>query len=203
VILTAVVGALLLLGCGASKPALPGDVNAAHSARFDGITLSPYLAAPPLDTLHNYDGTRFDLASDHGRAVFATFLYTHCPDVCPLIASTLHAAYSAMSPRLRGRVAIVAVSVDPHGDTPDAVAAFMSRHGLRGEASYLIGSASELVPVWKAWNVGSEQDVSHPDRVNHTALIYGIGASGKIITVYTSNVTARGVVHDAPLLLAS
>ena len=132
-----------------------------------------------------------------------TFLYTHCPDVCPLIASTLHAAYAGLAPQLRSRVAIVAVSVDPRGDTPATVAAFLREHQLTGEASYLIGAASELVPVWRAWNVGSEQDLSHPDRVDHTALIYGIGASGKIVTVYTSEVRAREVAHDVPGLLAS
>jgi protein SCO1 len=194
---------LLLVGGGTSKPALPGNAAAGKTARFAGLTLNPVRPAPPLDTLRNYNGAGFDLSRERGKAVFVTFLYAHCPDVCPLIASDLHAAYSSMSPALRGHLAIVAVSVDPHGDTAGTVAAFVRQHGLTGEASYLIGSAGKLVPVWKAWNVGSQQDTSRPELVNHSALIYGIGASGKLLTIYPANVTPGEIAHDAPLLLKS
>lgn len=202
-ILAIVGGATLLLLGGTSKPALPGNATASKAARFDGPMLTPLRPAPPLSTLRNYDGTRFDLTAERGKAVFVTFLYAHCPDVCPLIASNLHAAYITMSPALRRRVAIVAVSVDPHGDTPGTVAAFVREHELGGEADYLIGSARRLVPVWRAWNVGSQKDTSRPDLVSHSALIYGISASGKLTTIYPSNFKPREIDHDAHLLLAS
>ena len=194
---------LLLVGGGTSRQALPGNAAAGKTTSFAGLTLNPARPAPPLDKLRNYDGARFDLASSRGKAVFVTFLYAHCPDVCPLIASDLHAAYDSMGPALRDRITIVAISVDPHGDTAGTVAAFVRQHGLSGQASYLIGSASQLVPVWKAWNVGSQQDTSRPELVNHSALIYGIGASGKLLTIYPANVTPGEIAHDAPLLLAS
>jgi cytochrome oxidase Cu insertion factor (SCO1/SenC/PrrC family) len=76
-------------------------------------------------------------------------------------------------------------------------------HRLTGEASYLIGSAAQLVPVWKVWNVGSENDVSRPDLVNHSALVYGVSASGRLTTIYAANFIPGEVLHDAPLLLAS
>jgi cytochrome oxidase Cu insertion factor (SCO1/SenC/PrrC family) len=135
--------------------------------------------------------------------VFVTFLSAHCPDVCPLIAGDLHAAYTNLSPSLRARVAIVAVSVDPHGDTAGTVAAFVREHRLTGEADYLIGSASQLVPVWKSWNVGSEADTSKPELVNHSALIYGVSARGRLRTIYPANVTPGELTHDVPALLTS
>ncbi len=204
VVIVAILGGvtLLLIG-GTSKPALPGNAATSKTARFDGSTLSPVLPAPPLNTLRNYNGASFDLAAERGKAVFVTFLYAHCPDVCPLIASNLHNAYASMTPTLRKRVAMVAVSVDPRGDTAGTVAAFVQRHELTGEASYLIGSASQLVPVWKSWNVGSQQDVSRPDLVNHSALIYGVSASGKLTTIYAANFSPAEIVHDASALLAS
>jgi protein SCO1/2 len=204
VVIVAVLGGVtLLLVGGSSKQALPGNATSAKTGGFDGSTLSPVLPAPPLDTLRNYDGASFNLAADRGKAVFVTFLYSHCPDVCPLIAAHLHTAYGLMPPALQRRVAIVAVSVDPRGDTASDVAAFVREQGLAGEASYLIGSSRELVPVWKAWYVGSEQDVSHPERVNHTALIYGVSASGKLTTIYTANVAPSELAHDVAALLSS
>ena len=44
---------------------------------------------------------------------------------------------------------------------------------------YLVGSPKELAAVWKAWGVGSEREVGHPDLVEHTGIVYGITGSGK------------------------
>jgi protein SCO1/2 len=191
---------LLLVG-GSSKPPLPGNAGTARSAAFDGLTLQPPQPAPPLNTLQNYDGSSFDLASERGKAVFVTFLYTHCPDVCPLIAANLHNAYARMAPAVRVRVAIVAISADPRGDSAGAVAAFVREHQLTGQARYLIGSAGQLAPVWEAWKVGSQRDSANPKLVNHSALVFGIGASGKIYTIYAANFTPDQIIHDAPPLL--
>jgi protein SCO1 len=196
-----VAGLTLLLVGGTSKPTLPGNAGTARTAAFDGLTLQPPQPAPPLNTLQNFDGSTFNLASDRGKAVFVTFLYSHCPDVCPLIAAQLHNAYTRLSPADRARVAIVAVSADPLGDTATAVARFVKLHHLTGEARYLIGSAGQLAPVWEAWKVGSQRDASNPRLVNHSALIYGIGASGKIYTIYAANFTPDQIIHDVRSLI--
>jgi cytochrome oxidase Cu insertion factor (SCO1/SenC/PrrC family) len=49
--------------------------------------------------------------------------------------------------------------------------------------------------------VGSEQDVSRPDLVNHSALIYGIGSSGRIYTIYPANFQPSQLIHDVTPLL--
>jgi protein SCO1/2 len=202
VLLVIIGGVTLLLVGGSSKQALPGNAGTAKAASFAGLALSPPEPAPPLSTLRNYDGTSFNLGGDRGKAVFVTFLYSHCPDVCPLIAAQLHNTYARMTPAMRRQVGIVVVSVDPRGDSAGAVAAFMRSHQLAGEGRYLIGSAGQLVPVWKAWNVGSEADTSRPDLVNHSALIYGISAKGRIYTVYSANFQPAQIIHDVPPLLA-
>jgi protein SCO1/2 len=143
-----------------------------------------------------------DLAGYRGKVVFVTFLYTHCPDVCPLIAANLHNALAQLGARA-SRVQLIAVSVDPRGDTPAAVAAFLRQHGLLGEMQFLIGSGSQLAPVWNAWHVGSERDLGKPQLVNHSSLIYGVSASGKLTTIYDGNFKPSEIVHDVPALLAS
>jgi protein SCO1/2 len=203
VLLAILAGVTALLAGGSSKPALPGNANAAKLGTYEGLALNPRVPAPALSTLRNYDGTSFNLASDRGRAVFVTFLYAHCPDVCPLIASSLHNTYARMTGAMRSHTAIVAVSVDPRGDTPATVAAFVRQHQLTGEAKYLLGSAPQLARVWEAWKVGSQADAGQPDRVSHSALIYGISASGKITTIYSANFEPKQIIHDVPSLLAS
>ena len=200
-ILAVVAGATALLAGGSNSPKLPGNATSAGNPTYQGSLLSPIRAAPPLATLHSYQGRPINLTSYRGKAVFLTFIYTHCPDVCPLIASHLHTAVAQMGAHARD-VQLIAVSVDPTGDTRGAVAAFLHQHELTGEMQYLIGTGHQLAPVWSAWYVGSQRDIGKPDLVSHSALVYGISASGKLTTIYAANFAPSEIVHDVAPLLA-
>jgi protein SCO1/2 len=184
-----------------SAPALPGNVHSKTVAGFAGQTLSPRRPAPSVAGLRNYLGERVSLNRYRGKAVFVTFLYTHCPDVCPLMTAELHNTLERLGPGRSKQLQIVAVSVDPKGDTRQTVTHFVNEHGMTGRMKYLIGNAHELGPVWEAWNVGSEPDSVNPEFVAHSALIYGISASGKLTTIYPSNFKPSQIVHDLPKLL--
>jgi protein SCO1/2 len=164
--------------------------------------LSPPTPAPPI-ALRNYLGQEVNLSSYRGKAVLVTFLYTNCPDVCPLITSNLRVAQNLMGPKVASKVQIIAVSVDPKGDTKKAVASFLAHHEMTGRMQYLVGSAHELAQVWKAWGVGSERDAGQPQFINHSGLIYGITASGKRTALYSASFKPADVAHDASLLAAN
>jgi protein SCO1 len=185
-----------------TKAALPGGSHEGTpvGSGFYGTLTLPARRAPAID-LRNYQGKRVTLAQYRGKAVFVTFLYANCPDVCPLIASNLRVSLNQLG-RTAKQVQVIAVSVDPRGDTPAAVAHFVSAHEMVGKMQYLIGSAPELARTWKAWDVGSTRDVGQPDLVSHSALIYGISASGTLTTVYPDSFEPGEIVHDAPKLLA-
>jgi protein SCO1/2 len=192
--------ATLVLARGGSKEALPNHVARAKSAVFKGATTTPVRAAPSID-LRNSLGLRVTLGEFRGKPTLVTFLYTHCPDVCPLITGNLHAVLAQLGARAKN-VAVVAVSVDPRGDTPKTVAEFLRVHDMTGRMQYLLGSARRLAGTWKAWNVGSEADASNPEFVAHSALVYGISASGKLMTLYPANFKPGDIAHDIPLLAA-
>jgi protein SCO1 len=202
-VLVIVAGGVALLAGGGSSGAKSSGLatasNSKNTAYRAEAVLSPPTQAPPL-ALRNYLGQPVDLESYRGKAVLVTFLYTNCPDICPLITSNLRVAQNLMSKSALAKTQIIAVSVDPKGDTPKAVAAFLARHEMTGRMQYLVGSASELARVWKAWGVGSQRDVQQPQFVNHSGLIYGITASGRRTTLYTASFRPAAVAHDAPLL---
>jgi protein SCO1 len=195
-ILAVATGAFLLFG--GSDSELPNGAKAASAAGFEGETLSPRLPAPET-TLSNYDGTRVSLGEMRGKPLLVTFLYTHCPDVCPLIASHLGLALKELGPKAND-VHVVAISVDPKGDTPQTVRKFLADRDLVGKMDYLIGDTHELAKVWEAWNVGSEAEASNPELVAHTALVYGVSSSGKLTTIYPANFKPSQIVHDLPKL---
>jgi protein SCO1/2 len=199
----------LVLVAGAVAVVAIGGQSAEHAKReqalahhFDAAAVfEPPVSAPPL-ALRNYLGQPVNIDSFRGKVVLVTFLYTTCPDICPLIASDLRVALNEMGPKMAFKVQVIAVSVDPRADTPKSVAAFLARHEMTGRMQYLIGSAKELGRVWTAWHVGSTKDAEQPQFVNHTGLVYGITASGKQLTVYSSSFVPSEIVHDVPLLAA-
>ncbi len=161
------------------------EVGQAHRALQGAVLTTP---APAYDfRLPDQDGRVVSLSSLRGKVVVLTFLYTHCPDVCPLIADALHRAYLLLGPTARD-AAFLAVSVDPRGDTPEAIRAFLHKHRVEGELTFLRGSFAELKPVWAHYYVGTDakevnpQAVSasapSPDQVSHTAIVYVIDPGG-------------------------
>jgi protein SCO1/2 len=199
--LVVIAGGVALLTVGGSS-AQQGSKAQAKQADFDAQgLLSPVAPAPPL-ALRNYLGQPVNIDSYKGKAVLVTFLYTNCPDICPLITSNLRVAQNLMGPGVSSKAQIIAVSVDPRGDTPKAVGAFLARHEMTGRMQYLIGSAPELARVWKAWGVGSERDDQQPQFINHSGLIYGVTGSGKRMTIYAASFQPAEIAHDVPLLAA-
>jgi protein SCO1/2 len=198
-ILAALVLVAAVAGCGGSDSGKSDKPAAtAKTSPFEGAVADPPKPAPPLE-LKDSTGKPFDIASFRGKAVLVTFLYVHCPDVCPLITGNLHTALKQLGPQA-SRVQVVAVSTDPKGDTPKAVKKFLAKHQVTGEMRYLVGSKSKLAAVWKNWGIVARPDRSDPEKVEHSAPIYGISASGKITTLYPSNFKPAQIVHDAPVL---
>ncbi len=194
---------ILASGCGSSgKASSQGSTSATKAtdaAKFEAAgILEPVRAAPPLQ-LHNYLGQPVNIDSYRGKAMLITFVYTHCPDVCPLMISNLHNAQHLLG-KEASKVQIIAVSVDPKGDTPKTVAHFLAEHEQTGKMQYLIGDTKELAAAWKAWGVGAERDAGHPDVVEHSGLVYGITGSGKRLTIYSANFKPSEIAHDVPLL---
>jgi len=190
---TALLATALALGaCGGRA-----DPQRATAADWSGTAIPRPPKAAPL-RLRDSTGRPFDLAAQRGHAVFVSFLYTHCPDVCPLIAARLHEALAQLGPRSK-QVRLVAVSVDPRGDTPTTVKRFLARHELTGRMAYLVGSKAQLQRVWNAWHVAA--GAARADgEVDHSAPIFGVTGSGRMATVYGSNPDVAALVHDAPLL---
>lgn len=50
--------------------------------------------------------------------------------------------------------------------------------------------------------MGSTREVGHPSLVAHSALVYGINASGKLTTVYPASFAPSQIAHDVPKLAA-
>lgn len=180
------VAALTLAGCGGEQ--VPD---------YAAPTVIPDASAAPDFELADAGGRRVRLSGLRGRPILLAFLYTRCPDVCPLITDKLKAALDRLGSG--SNVAVVAVSVDPKGDTPRAVRSYLHRHRMAGRMEYLIGSRVQLARVWRAYGVGVEDDPDSRD-VGHSSSVFGITAAGKKRTAYLYSFEPSEIVHDVPVL---
>ncbi|HEY7002684.1 MAG TPA: SCO family protein [Gaiellaceae bacterium] len=186
---------LLAAGCGSASESTPTLTDS--PTKFSGGQLDP--PRPTSDfTLHDQSGHEVSMAGEHGKVVLLTFLYTHCPDVCPLIAQNLVQALHSLGPA-REDVRVLAVSVDPKGDTPKSVDAFAKAHHLPPQFQYLTGTRRELTRIWQAYGV--QAVARSPDLVDHTAYTMLVDRSGQGRVIYDSHVKAKDVAHDVRLLL--
>ncbi len=191
----------LISACGSSGSAgktTAGSNERGKAVKYAGTAAVPLKPAPPL-VLQNSLGKTVNLNQYRGKAVLITFIYTHCPDTCPLIVSHLRLAQEELGAKAK-QLQIIGVSTDPRGDNPKTVGAFLRKHLMTGRMQYLIGSRKHLQRVWKDWYIIAKAAPGPKDRVGHSALVYGISASGKITTLYPGNFVPSQIVHDVPLL---
>jgi protein SCO1 len=197
----AALACVALAGCGGSTS--PSRATASL-ANLD-VKLQPpaqLRAATPQFALRDSLGHVVRLSQFRGKAVLLTFIYDHCPDVCPLIVANLHTALARLGSQA-SKLQIIAVSVDPKGDTRATVKAFLAAHEMTGRMEYLIGSFSQLAPVWRVYGIDVQASPDkREDVVGHSAFVYGITGRGAVLALYPPTFDPTWVVHDAPLLAA-
>mgnify|MGYP002378149907 CR=1 FL=1 len=85
----------------------------------------------PDFALRAADGRAVRLADLRGKVVVLHFIYTSCPDVCPLHAEKIAAVQAMVNATpMRNQVVFVSVTTDPSRDTPEVLSGYGPAHGL-------------------------------------------------------------------------
>jgi protein SCO1/2 len=208
--LALVLAVLLAAACGGDSDS--GDAGAAEvvsvssepehlghtgTVPFEGGTISPRRAAPALVGT-DVDGRTVDIRDLKGHPVLVTFVYANCPDVCPLIMSNLRQVRETSE--LGKRLRVIAVSVDPEGDTVPTVRTFLERQRVGDFVDYVVGARAQLEPLWASWQVATQVPKDNPELIEHSSLIYGVTASGQLATAYPVGFEPDAIVRDLELL---
>jgi protein SCO1/2 len=202
-LIVSVTGAVTLLNSSGSTGASTDAAHHAVARAFLTAAAVPQgLGARPVPafTLRDAAAGRFSSTSLDGRPYALTFLYTHCVDVCPLIGSEIQQALAKLG-RQAGSLSVVAISVDPRGDTRLAVRRWLQAHQEPANFHYLIGSPRELGPVWKAFYV-SPQTPGDPHGT-HSAVIWLVNRTGRPAALIPAGrpINVEYLTHDLKVLL--
>jgi protein SCO1/2 len=88
----------------------------------------PKIAPVPAFQLLDQNGHGFDRDQLRGVVWIANFMFTSCPDVCPLLTARMSGVRTQLAPE-RGRVRFVSFSVDPGHDSPEALKKYAAERG--------------------------------------------------------------------------
>jgi len=190
--LLAIVVVGVATGCGGGG----GGSGTDDATKYRGLLLPDQPKAPNF-RLHDQNGKPVSLVAERGKWVMMTFLYTWCPDVCPLIAGNLNTALRSPTAKEAG-LQVLSVSVDPKRDTPAAVKKYVREHQLLPAFRWALGSQQELEQVWRAYKIVVMPDVK--DTVSHSTVQLLIDPTGHERLVYGAEVQAADVVADLKTL---
>jgi len=85
----------------------------------------------PEFRLRGLDGEAVSLADLRGKVVILWFVYTRCPDVCPLHSEALASIQEQVNRTpMRELVQFITITTDPEHDTPELFRDYGSKHGL-------------------------------------------------------------------------
>ncbi len=196
---------------------------APETTEFRGTRLTAGESIPEFELTDQF-GRVATSADYRGRVTLLTFLYTNCPDVCPIVTGQLRAVREALDAEAAD-IAVVAVSVDPERDTVEAAREYSERWRMSEQWEYLVGSREELAEVWAAFYVdpvevdaereGGEtageppagsvdalrEGVRERYLVTHGAPVYLIDREGVMRVVFTPPLDVEGMAHDVRVVL--
>lgn len=171
-----------------------GSANAnANQSGLQGTTLNN----KPAPNFHLTDqfGKSISLTQFRGEPVVLTFMYTHCQSACPLTANKFHTVQLQLG-KQASQVMLLAVSIDPKGDTQATAQQFSQEHQLSSDWHYLLGTQAELAPIWNAYSISASASM------NHTSAIYVIDKQGNERVFLDNDFTPAQLTSDLKILLA-
>jgi protein SCO1/2 len=163
----------------------------AGGSTFEGAVMPKGVRAPDFE-LRDQDRRPISMRALRGRPVIVAFLYTTCRDTCPAQANQVRGALDDLG----HDVPAIAVAVDPPRDTPESAKAFLSRTHTLGRIDFVLGSRSQLKPLWKRFFVQPQlPTIEHQSRITLVDRrgYQRIGFPG-------SEVTPERLAHDVRLL---
>lgn len=150
----------------------------------------------PDFTLTNQEGRPFHMRSLRGKVVLVSFIYTTCPDVCPLLTARFSSIQRSLREKNHTGVYLVSITTDPEVDIPKVLKAYAERFEADFRSwVFLTGDEKELSKVWEAFGVKVKKRAK--GLVQHTGFTTLIDRQGARRVDYLSDSwTEKEVLKD-------
>ena len=163
---------LLLLGS-ASAQGNPSALGRTGGSRWG----ANYFPNVPLIT-HEGDSVRFfdDLIKD--KVVVINFIYTSCPDVCPLETARLTELQAILGDRVGRDVCMYSITIDPANDTPEVLKKYADGFQVGPGWLFLTGKESDIVLLRRKLGLYIEE-IQDDSNDHNLSLLIGNQGTGR------------------------
>jgi protein SCO1 len=105
----------------------------------------------PNPTLVTQDGKKVRFFDDliKGRVVVINFIYTSCPDACPLETARLREVQKILGDRVGRDVFMYSITIDPKVDTPKVLKRYAQKFGVEPGWLFLTGKEADITLLRK------------------------------------------------------
>ena len=176
--LIALAGVGMLTGAAIMVRNKPTPAAASSGGRGGEVWGASYFPNVPLTT-HDGQQVRFFDDLIEGKVVLINFIYTTCPDTCPLETSRLLEVKRILGDRVGKDVFIYSITVDPENDTQPVLKAFADNWGIPAGWKFLTGAPEDLILLRKKLGVSIEDVKSKKLKDHDLSLVLGNQATGR------------------------
>jgi protein SCO1 len=143
----------------------------------------PTIGAAPDFALTSQDGAEVTLAALRGKVVAVSFIYTSCPDICPMLTDKMARVQDALGTDFGSKVAFVSITVDPERDTPEVLKGYAEAFDAQLAGwSFLTGEPAKVLEVAHRYGVAVAKAAD--GGVDHTLLTTLIDRQGTMRVQY-------------------
>lgn len=128
-----------------------GCLSSGEIDDFYGEDINPHIAVSDF-VLIDEKGEYVTMSQFEGQVVVVAFLFTRCPDICPVVSANLAFIAQELGELHETSVHIITVTVDPWTDNSSVLRNYADVRGLSWP--HLTGSVEDLEPVWMNFDVG-------------------------------------------------
>ncbi len=110
--------------------------------------------APDFELIDQF-GNLVNMSQFEGKIVLITFLYTHCPDVCPAVTYQMNKLSEELGDDYNASVVFLSVTVDPERDTPARLASWTSDRNVSWPflTSTADSPVAHMSSVWQDYGI--------------------------------------------------
>ena len=117
-----------------------------------------------------------DLIKD--KVVMINFIYTRCPDACPLETAKLSELYQILGDRVGEDVFMYSITIDPDHDTPEVLSSYMKTFQIEKGWEFFTGSEEDILLLRR--KLGLYISEVNKDPLDHNlSMIIGNQATGR------------------------
>lgn len=126
---------------------------------------------PPIPVedfiLVDQNGDYFSFSELEGKVIVVAFLFTRCPDICPVVSANMNFVSQELGDLYGTEVAMLSITVDPWRDNSTILHSYAEQRGLDWPhlttASEDPNEFTDLSEVWSNFDVGLETNASDLD----------------------------------------